>query len=393
MATLGPKFGLSDTGLRKICGKYHIPTPPRGYWAKVAAGQRIKRPPLLKLPVAMRSSEESIIVFHHSPRLAPKELVVQHANDDSPAGIRRRCEAAPENRIVVPAILEQPHALVASSVLLLRKAKVDEDLRLRTRGMKCVTLKVSLSSVDRALRVYDALFKALEARGHRVELVAKDHETGTVVHVHGEKVGIEIQEHVCRTEVPPLTPPTGWYSKRYVWEATGRLSLLLTESYLSVRSKWSDGARQNLDDMLNDVIVGLGEAADALKARRESFELAERERLAAEAKRHEAEERVRRERAKARALQQDVRYLQQSLAVRDYVDSMRVAAEAANLPPEHDLFAWLAWAEGYADRLDPTKDLRVPDDPDPNAEYRTAWNSPAPQPERSSWWQRPWYNR
>ncbi|WP_396216371.1 hypothetical protein [Gemmatimonas sp.] len=393
MATLGPKLGLSDTGLRKICDKYHLPTPPRGYWDKVAVGQRIKRPPLPKLPASMRGSEETVIVFHQPPRPAPKELVAQQAEDDYPAGVRRRFEADPENRIVVPAILEQPHALVASSVLLLRKAKVDEDLRLRTRGLKCVALKVSLSAVDRALRLYDALFKALEARGHRVTLVTNDNETSTVVHVDGEQVGIEIQEHVTRTEVPPLKPQTGWYSKKYVWEATGRLTFVLTESYLSVRGKWSDGARQNLDEMLNDIVFGLGDAADAIKSRREAFERAERERQAAEAKRREAEDRARRARGKARALHQEVRSLQQSLAVREYVAAMRSAADAANLPPEHELRAWLEWAEEYADRLDPTKDLRVPDDPDPHAEYRTAWNSPSPEPERSSWWQRPWYNR
>jgi hypothetical protein len=167
--------------------------------------------------------------------------------------------------------------------------------------MKCVALKVSLSAVDRALRIYDALFKALEARGHRVTLVAKDNETSTVVHVDGEQVGIEIQEHVTRTEVPPLKPQTGWYSKKYVWEATGRLTLVLTDSFLSVRGKWSDGARQNLDEMLNEIVVGLGDAADAIKSRREAFERAERERQAAEVKRREAEERARRERGKARA--------------------------------------------------------------------------------------------
>jgi hypothetical protein len=393
MATLGPKLGLSDTGLRKTCERYHIPTPPRGYWAKVAVGQRMKRLPLPKLPAAMRGNAETVIVFHQPPRPAPKEMALQQVEDDSPAGVRRRFEAAPENRIVVPAILEQPHPLVAGSVLLLRKAKVDEDLRLRTRGMKCVALKVTLSAVDRALRLYDALLKALESRGHRVALVTKDNETTTVVYIDGEQVGLEIQEQVTRTEVPPLKPQTGWYSKKYVWEPTGRLTIALTESYLSVRGKWSDGTRQNLDEMLNDIVVGLGDAADAIKSRREAFERAERERQAAEAKRREVEERARRERAKARTLQQEVRYLQQSLAVRDYVDSMRAAAAAANLPPEHELFAWLTWAEGYADRLDPTKDLKVPDDPDPHAEYRTAWNSPSPEPERSSWWQRPWYNR
>jgi hypothetical protein len=384
MATLGPKFGLSDTGLRKVCAKYHIPTPPRGYWAKVAVGQRIKRPPLLQLPAAMRGSEETVIAFKQSPRPAPTDFDRVVEEDNTPAGIRRRFEAAPENRIVVSDMLERPHALVASSVVLLRKAKVDEDLRLRTRGMKCVALKVSLSAVDGALRLYDALFKALEARGHRVELVTKDGETTTIVHVDGDKVGIEIQEHVTRTEVPPLTPPTGWYAKRYVWAASGRLTLMLTDSYLSVRSKWSDGARKQLHEMLNDVVVGIVQAADAMKARRDAFERAERERLAVEAKRREDEERVRRERSRVRALQHDVRCLQQSLAVRDYVAAMRAAADAAVLPPDHELFAWLAWAERHADLFDPTKALRVPDDPDPHAEYRTAWNSPSPEPERTS---------
>jgi hypothetical protein len=393
MATLGPKFGLSDTGLRKVCAKHHIPTPPRGYWAKVAVGQRIKRPPLLKLPAAMRGSEETVIAFKQSPRPAPTDLDKVVVEDNTPAGIRRRFEAAPENRILVSDMLERPHVLVASSVVLLRKAKVDDDLRLRTRGMKCVALKVSLSAVDRALRLYDALFKALELRGHRVELVTKDGETTTIVHVDGEQVAIEMQEHVTRAEVPPLTPPSGWYAKRYVWEASGRLSMVLTESYLSVRSKWSDGARQQLHEMLNDVVLGICQAADAMMARREAFERAERERLAAEAKRREDEERARRERSRLRALQHDVRCLQQSLAVRDYVSSMRAASASADLPPDHEIFAWLLWAERHADLLDPTKALRVPDDPDPHAEYRTAWNSPSPEPERTSWWPRPWYNR
>jgi hypothetical protein len=393
MATLGPKLGLSDTGLRKVCARHHIPTPPRGYWAKVAVGQRIKRPPLLKLSAAMRGNEEMVISFKQSPRPAPMDLDQVVVDDHTPAGIRRRFEAAPENRIVMSDILEHPHALVGSSVVLLRKAKVDEDLRLRTRGMKCVALKVSLSAVDRALRLYDALFKALEARGHRVELVTKDGEPTTVVHVDGETVRLEIQEHVTRTEVPPLTPPAGWYVKRYVWQASGRLSLILTESYLNVRSKWRDGARQQLHEMLNDVVVGIGQAADAMKARREAVERAQRERLAAEATRREDEERVRRERSRVRALQHDVRCLQQSLAVRDYVEAMRAAVDAAELPPDHELFAWLAWAERHADLLDPTKALRVPDDPDPRAEYRTAWNSPSLDPERTSWFPGPWYNR
>jgi hypothetical protein len=45
MSTLAIEFGISDRGLAKVCGRHRIPVPPRGYWAKVAAGEQPKVPP------------------------------------------------------------------------------------------------------------------------------------------------------------------------------------------------------------------------------------------------------------------------------------------------------------------------------------------------------------
>lgn len=39
LATLGPKLGISDVGLKKRCRNLGVPTPPRGYWAKLEAGK------------------------------------------------------------------------------------------------------------------------------------------------------------------------------------------------------------------------------------------------------------------------------------------------------------------------------------------------------------------
>ena len=36
---LAKEFGISDVALAKRCRALNIPLPPRGYWAKVAAGQ------------------------------------------------------------------------------------------------------------------------------------------------------------------------------------------------------------------------------------------------------------------------------------------------------------------------------------------------------------------
>ncbi len=49
MFRLSRKFGISDRGLAKICKRMNIPVPPRGYWAKLAAGQKVKPKPLPSL--------------------------------------------------------------------------------------------------------------------------------------------------------------------------------------------------------------------------------------------------------------------------------------------------------------------------------------------------------
>ena len=37
------EYGLSGRGLGKLCERNGIPVPPRGYWARKAAGQKVAR--------------------------------------------------------------------------------------------------------------------------------------------------------------------------------------------------------------------------------------------------------------------------------------------------------------------------------------------------------------
>lgn len=50
LTRLAPDFNLSDVGLRKVCDRLHVPTPPRGYWAKRQHGRNPPKEPLLELP-------------------------------------------------------------------------------------------------------------------------------------------------------------------------------------------------------------------------------------------------------------------------------------------------------------------------------------------------------
>jgi integrase len=50
--TVSRRLGISDVGLAKACKRANIPTPDRGYWARVGAGQECEKTPLPPLEVA-----------------------------------------------------------------------------------------------------------------------------------------------------------------------------------------------------------------------------------------------------------------------------------------------------------------------------------------------------
>jgi hypothetical protein len=60
MVTLAREWGLSDRGLAKACRRLKIPVPPRGYWARKAAGKAVRKP---QLPDLNEGEAELIVVW------------------------------------------------------------------------------------------------------------------------------------------------------------------------------------------------------------------------------------------------------------------------------------------------------------------------------------------
>jgi hypothetical protein len=60
---LAEELGISDRGLAKICARHRVPSPPRGYWARLAAGQKPRQPilPAVKDPWLDRIEIGSVI--------------------------------------------------------------------------------------------------------------------------------------------------------------------------------------------------------------------------------------------------------------------------------------------------------------------------------------------
>ena len=81
MTKVAPRFGLSDVGLAKICRKFNITRPPVGYWAKLAHGKDVEKPPLPDLEEAdlieIRRFREAFLAEQQATKpKAPPEVIV-----------------------------------------------------------------------------------------------------------------------------------------------------------------------------------------------------------------------------------------------------------------------------------------------------------------------------
>lgn len=108
MTKLAAELGISDVGLAKACRRHAVPAPPRGYWAKLKAGQKPLQTPL-------PTPELDVVVYFATSD--PEERERQQAIE------RRRTEtlqavattAANRPPIEFAADLEGAHSLVKAT--------------------------------------------------------------------------------------------------------------------------------------------------------------------------------------------------------------------------------------------------------------------------------------
>lgn len=313
------RFGISDVALRKTCVKHNIPTPPVGYWAKLAHGKTVPRPPL---PPSPKDEGDRIGLEPRSPSQVPEQL--------SEALASARQEVATNTvRIVVPK--EKPenlHPAAKELAIILRKTREDDIGLLHWNSESSYhpfTYSVSVSrlQVDRAVILLDALFKVLVTCGHTVTL-----DAGIKISVNGEPFNLSLRETKEQVPHKPTADdlrrqaeydinakryPTFYKPGKKVWRTwdpvpSGRLSLELKDAVWprwgskDLVGRWYDRKTKALEEYLSETMPVLMEASILAKHRR--AEERERERLKAE-----REEMQRREKARAERRQKRRDYL------------------------------------------------------------------------------------
>jgi hypothetical protein len=166
-------------------------------------------------------------------------------------------------KIIVYDRLSSAHPLVVLTRDVLSGAKPDKYGVLRPWGKKYLDMRVSLASLNRALRIMDAVVKAFEERNYKVE-IREDRAPESYALIQGEKLSFSVNEKINQTDHVP-TEKEMLRKQKYSWETpprwdytpSGLLILQIKEHGADgLRKLWSDGKSIKLEDILNDFIAG-----------------------------------------------------------------------------------------------------------------------------------------
>jgi hypothetical protein len=337
---LAKRFKISDRGLGKLCARHGIPAPPRGWWARKAAGKRVKQDPL---PPLAKGQHDVIRIEGQKPNAPPQD------GEQTPLPVETAFERDPANAIIVDTTGRLTLPLIRDAAAALRSAQPDRDGIVHSpRG--CLDVRVSKASIRRALQIWQALVRGLEERGYKIEVK----EGKTWITVLGEPFRVFLKERLRQT-IRDLTPDEhrqrreGLSVNPYTLTPSGELSFQIGDSYTSRAT--SDGKKHRLDDSLNAFMEMLIRKAYQEKGRRVEREREEERRREAERKRKDEENRNRQEIAHRKRFDRLVELWLENENRKVFL--IRLRAAIGEVPEASPLAEWLSWAEDYIEMADP----------------------------------------
>lgn len=347
--TVALRYQLSDVGLKKLCSRLLIPTPPRGYWAKLKAGRTVPSRPALK---PYNGNPRHLYRFVAQP-VPPTEGNVPVDECLEPV---LAFERDPANYIQVPSRGTRWHHLVAATRDGFSAGFKDSRGIPLPRG-KGVDIAVSAEQRMRALRVMNTLIKALEKRGFR--LVQGDHHVD--VEMFGVRLPLSVFEATKRANYVPTPKQVaaksrGEYSywPPYQYTPTGTLEIRCGNGGAVIK----DSTRTRIEEQLNQVVVLMAKSAiGTLRCREEQERLSQiRETRRRDALALKAIQDA--EKKKLEQLIEDAQRWQQAEAIRAFLHVQEANVLKTGAISDQQS-SHLAWARAKADWLDPL--VRRPD--------------------------------
>ncbi|NOG53214.1 MAG: hypothetical protein HND57_02605 [Planctomycetes bacterium] len=346
MVHIAREYGLSDVGLTKICRKYDIPRPPRGYWAKKHHGGC---PDQIPLPDVEREAQI----------LLPEKLPGDAEGSLEDQGIQAPLQ------VEVLSDFRKAHDLVRQARDRLHGAEVDDNKILVPPTGTVLRVSVSKPLLRRALLILDAVIRSVEGAGHTIA-------SGPWATIDGITIGFEISEQVethrrsieecdlagsytfCHSRVEQTRAPTGRLALRIIFNRHWRTGL---------QQVWRDTQKRQLEERIGDFVAGMIRTANRVRHQQEQERVAaerrwhENRRQAEEAQRRAEKQRIHRiEQARVEQLMRDASDWDAARRLRGYINAVQTyCAGNPHVETNLDLGDWVEWATRQADRLDPSR--------------------------------------
>lgn len=344
MSKLAANWDVPIAGIVKACQQMNVPRPGSGHWQLVKRGWQVDRDALPPATAAMRTTALIKPAQKRTKIERPLETT-ENANEDK------------KPRVDIPDHLDNAHRLVKQTrKALTGDTYLNNGLVVARRDCP-LRVQVSPESLNRALRIMDAIVKGALGRGGRFERGPEPWRLRLFMGKQPVEFGMtEARRRIERTVTDEDRESRALrWNDRYDWKGAGVLRFRLHGGEDLYERNWEESKRERMEDSVPEIIdclAGVEEAAERNRAaERERMRLQEEERQkqAIEWRRQE-EEKERR-----KLLEEMAEQWGRARRLRSFIRACeRVLVNSwGEIPIEARAWSWLRWARGHAEQMNP----------------------------------------
>lgn len=350
------QYGVSDVAIHKVCKTLNVPVPPRGYWARVRAGEKLEKMPLpetnsLTRKIGSRTFDEVI-------ETETTFLTFMEENDrDMVFQVAQQIKMPEENAKIHKRIMSYKSVVKHWNEKNARPEGTQKNLNSYGYNTHPPFLAgvISNEALPRVYRILDALFNQIEQLGGSVNEDLSINVRNEKLHIEIVEMQDEVKHQLTKEEAKQMViyedekKRRDWASKpqirKYDYIFNGRLRVKICEN-----KYFRDKDNFNIETKLGEMLIDIYEESQVIKIKREAHE---------EALRKEEEEKRLHEERKNRYNEEVENTIALSNMALDYDIACKIRAFVNALEPKADkedkyTINYIEWAKNKADWYDPT---------------------------------------
>jgi len=351
-------YGVSDVAIHKICRALNVPVPPRGYWAKIRAGDKIKKEPLPATKgvidkVGQRTYEAVKTVIPPEPSLS----FLEEEERQKVLFAAREISLLPQEAKLHKKIAAYRSVVKEWNHKDYKPEGAQRNYQSNYQQPPFLAGVISSEALPRVYRILDALYRKVEQLGGIVNddlsLQIRNENVRLVIIEDQTQIKHELTKQEARDLIIYKDEKRhgGWASKpqirKYDYIFNGHLKVGIRK-HRYVR----DSDSLQIESRLGEMLLELYEESQVVRTNREAYEEATRKR--------EEEARQKEERRNKYNLEVD-RTIGLQNAANDYDTACKIRAYLRAIEKSIDVETtdeeqkdWLEWAYKKSDWFDPT---------------------------------------